>query len=120
MNSFYTYTQQHNCNQILKNSPFFSIYHKKIIKNSYIKSNNEIRGFYKDSILNDIVYFSSNGLKKNAIFRSKEIKLNPNQKNFVSYFKNLENDLLIFNLYSQKYTRDIIKNCLNKQEIIYN
>lgn len=114
MNSFSNYTQNNNCEQRLKDSTFFSLYHKKTTKQFFFKSNNNIKGFYKDPILNDFIYFASNGLKKNAIFRRNELQDGNYENNFVSYFRNIEDQLLIFNIYPQKYNADLI----SKQENI--
>lgn len=104
---------------MLKNSLIFFLYNKNLKNNSnYIKVNNSIKGFDKDPILNDYVYFASNGIKKNAIFR--KIEFNDINKNFVSYFRTIEDQFSVFNLYPQKYNSDLIKNYTKKQEIIFN
>jgi len=118
MNSFYNYTQNNNCNQTLKKSIFFSLYNKNLDKKIYFKTSNSVKGFYKDSIINDVILLSSNGLKKNAIFRSTELQLKNN--NFVSFFRNLEDQLQVFNLYPQKYNKEVLQNYLKHQSILFN
>lgn len=119
MTSFSNYTQYNNCNLMIKNSLIFALYNKNLKKNElYTKTNNSIKGFYKDNILNDSIYFASNGIKKNSIFRKKEI--NTIQNNFVSYFSAIEDDFSIFNIYPQKYFSNLINNYLNNQTIITN
>jgi hypothetical protein len=86
----------------------------------YFKSNNNIKGFYKDPILNDFIYFASNGLKKNVIFRKNEIQDKNYQNSFVSYFHNIEDQLLIFNIYPQKYNSDLFSRHKNLRSIFEN
>ena len=109
-----------NCNLALKNSSFFSLYHSKLKKNQYYKSNNQIKSYYKDPILNDFIYLSTNGLKKNAIFRQTEIKSTINSSGFVSYFTDLEDNLSVFTLYPKTYLTSIINNYKNNKKIITN
>lgn len=118
MLSYIKYAQNNNCNLSLKNSSFFSIYHKKVNKSIYFKNNNSIKGFYKDPIINDFIYFASNGLKKNAVFRKNEIQAEGSLNNFVSYFHNIEDSLLIFNIYPQKYNNDLINNESKMQNLL--
>lgn len=110
MLAYIKYAQNNNCNLSLKNSSFFSIYHKNINKSTYFKNNNSVKGFYKDPIIDDFIYFASNGLKKNAVFRKNEIQVESSLNNFVSYFHNIEDSLLIFNIYPQKYNNDLVNN----------
>ncbi len=104
---------------MVKNSLIFSLYNKNLKKNElYTKTNNSIKGFYTDNILNDSIYFASNGIKKNSIFRKNEI--NTNQKSFVSFFSSIEDDFSIFNIYPQKYFSNLMNEHLNKQKVITN
>lgn len=118
MLSYIKYAQNNNCNLSLKNSSFFSIYHKNIDKSVYFKNNNSIKGSFKDPIINDFVYFASNGLKKNAVFRKNEIQIEGSFNNFVSYFHNIEDSLLIFNIYPQKYNSDLVNNESKMQNLL--
>lgn len=120
MTSFSQSIKNTNCNLALKNSLFFSIYHNKIKNDQFYKTNNQIKSYYKDSILDDFIYLSTNGLKKNAIFRRNEINLNSKTLNFVSYFNKVEDNLLVFTLYPQKYLTDLIINYNKNKEIILN
>lgn len=109
MNLFSNYIRNNNAVSSLKDSVIFSLYHKNLKKNYYFKTNNSIKGFYKDAVLNDYVYFSSNGLKKNASIRKNEINryvVDPLNTNFVSYFSNIEDNLLKFNIFFRKYFKE--------------
>lgn len=104
---------------MVKNSLIFSLYNKNLKRNElYTKTNNSIKGFYTDNILNDSVYFASNGIKKNSIFRKNEININ--HKNFVSFFSSIEDDFSVFNIYPQKYFSNLMNEHLNKQKTITN
>ena len=121
MISFSDYTQNNNCNLVIKNSLIFSLYNKNLkSKLLYYKINNSEKGFSKDLILNDNIYFASNGIKKNSIFRKSELMNNSNTKNFVSYFYNIEDNFSIFNIYPQKYFFNFIDQFLEEQNLIYN
>jgi len=123
MQLFSNYSKNNNCNLSLKNSIIFSLYHKNLNKEFYFKSNNLIKGFYKDSILDDNIYFASNGLKKNSVFSRKQLNstiLKPTANKFVSYFSNIEDNFLIFNIYPHQYFINTVNNFLNDQKIVTN
>ena len=123
MELFSNYSKNNSCNLNLKNSIIFSLYHKNLNKEFYFKSNNLIKGFYKDSILDDNIYFASNGLKKNSVFRRNQINQNilkSNTNRFVSYFSNIEDNFLIFNIYPNQYFVNTVNSYLNDQKIIAN
>lgn len=67
---FSNYSKSNISLQNINNSLMFQLYQKDQHKKLYYKSNNSIRGFYKDTVLNDFFYFSSNGLNT-AIVRKK-------------------------------------------------
>lgn len=123
MQLFSNYSKNNNCNLSLKNSIIFSLYHKNLNKEFYFKSNNLIKGFYKDSILDDNIYFASNGLKKNSVFSRKQLNstiLKPTANKFVSYFSNIEDNFLIFNIYPHQYFINTVNDFLNDQKIVTN
>ena len=103
------------------NSLIFYLYHKHQKPNSYYKSINNIQGLYKDPILKESIYISSTGLKKNAIFKRSEINeniLNSEVNSFISYFSNLEDNLFKFNIYPQKYFKDITTQYFYQKQLI--
>ena len=111
----------YNDKSSVANSLIFYLYHKHKKQNLYYKSVNSIQGLYKDPILKEYIYISSNGLKKNAVFKRSEINenvLSPKINIFISYFSNIEDNLFKFNLYPQKYFKDVAKHYFNQRQII--
>merc|ERR1712000_571349 len=70
--------------------------------------NNSIKGSFKDPIINDFVYFASNGLKKMLFLEKMKSKL---KGLLITLF-------LIFNIYPQKYNSDLVNNESKMQNLL--
>lgn len=76
-------------------------YNVKKFQNKQLKIHNIIRGTYKDKILKDSIYISSNNLKKDFFLRKQELKLFHNNSSYLSYLKNSSDN--IYNQFNQIY-----------------
>jgi hypothetical protein len=105
----------------ISNTTIFYLYYKKYKSKSFYKSYNKIRGSYKDLVVKNTIYISSNGLKKTGVFAKSELNFNvlqPKFDSFVCYFGLLEDNFFKFTFYSQSYLKKLRKKYLINKELI--
>lgn len=91
-------------------------YNSKKFKNKSFKIQNVIRGSYKDKILKDSIYISSNNLKKDFFLRKQELNLFYNNSNYLSYLENSSNNIYNqFNQFCKIYNKGFYKHFYYKQ-----
>ncbi len=94
----------------ISNSTIFYLYFKKYKSRTFYKSFNKIRGSYKDFVVKNTIYVSSNGLKKTGVFAKHEFNSNILQSkfdSFVCYFGLLEDNFFKFAFHSQFYLKKL-------------
>ena len=105
----------------VSNSTIFYLYFKKYKLKTFYKSFNKIRGSYKDLVVKNTIYISSNGLKKTGVFSKHEFNFNilqPKFNSFVCYFGLLEDNFFKFAFHSQFYLKKLRKKYLTTKELI--
>ena len=105
----------------VSNSTIFYLYFKKYKFKTFYKSFNKIRGSYKDLVVKNTIYISSNGLKKTGVFAKHEFNFNilqPKFDSFVCYFGLLEDNFFKFAFHSQFYLKKLRKKYLLNKELI--
>ncbi len=105
----------------ISNTTVFYLYYKRYKSKTFYKSYNKIRGSYKDLVVKNTIYISSNGLKKTGVFAKYEFNSNvlqPKFDSFVSYFGLLEDNFFKFTFYSQFYLKKLRKKYLINKELI--
>jgi len=111
-------------NSDLKKSPIFIILNKNVIKKNFKhKINNDIKLSYYDSVLDQTIYGSANGLKKNSFLNKDQATkyvLTRDQNLFVSYFYSLSDDFGRFKIYPRTYVKDYLNSFFNKNSLLYN
>jgi hypothetical protein len=123
MKSFSNNLEKNETNFDYSNSLIHILYcpNKELNKRCVYKNHNDVIISYKDTIINKIIYVTSNGLKKNSVFTSEDfdkILAKKELNTFVSYFKIFEDKLFRFDLYPQKYKKIIQINFIKNQGLI--
>ncbi len=123
MNSFSNNLEKNEIDFNYSSSLIHILYtpNKELNKKCIFKNNNDVIISFKDTVINKTIYVSSSGLKRNSVFTSEDLDKLLKKKqldSFISYFTILEDKLFRFDLYPQKYKKNIDINFLKSQAVI--